>query len=138
MSREGVDHALRRLRDERDRISASLLDLDGHHGSRLLEGARLTGETWRRWENAKAGMLALWTLFEAYQRVLDTATELRERSRHPDADTLVELSALLSGPSVELPEEEVPLRERTLLGPKGRRVTLEEAVTLMIDAFEFV
>lgn len=138
MSREGVDHALRRLRDERDRISASLLDLDGHHGSRLLEGARLTGETWRRWENAKAGMLALWTLFEAYRRVLDTATELRERSRHPDADTLVELSALLSGPSVELPEEEVPLRERTLLGPRGRRVTLEEAVTLMIDAFEFV
>src|SRR5690606_41276913 len=112
--------------------------VDGNYIRRLVEVARRAGETWRRWDNAMASMLSRWALFEAYQRVLDTATELRERSRHPDADTLVELSALLSGPSVELPEEEVPLRERTLLGPKGRRVTLEEAVTLMIDAFEFV
>ncbi|MBB4771961.1 hypothetical protein [Actinomadura livida] len=138
MSREGVDHALRTLRDERDRISASLLDLDGHQGSRLLEGARLTGETWRRWEDAKAGMLALWALFDAYQRVLDTAVELRERSPRPDAAALVELSALLAGPAVELPDEEVPLRERTLLGPRERRVTLVEAVELMSGAYEFV
>jgi hypothetical protein len=138
MSREGVDHALRTLREERDRISASLLDLDGHQGSRLLEGARLTGETWRRWEDAKAAMLALWTLFDAYQRVLDAAVELRERSPRPDAATLVELSALLSGRAVEMPGEEAPLRERTLLGQRERRVTLVEAVELMSDAYEFV
>ncbi|XRQ09728.1 hypothetical protein ACN3XK_02125 [Actinomadura welshii] len=138
MSREGVDHALRTLRDERDRISASLLDLDRHEGSRLLEGARLTGETCRRWEDAKAGMQSLWALFDAYQRVLDAAAEVRERSPRPDADTLVELSGLLSGPSVELPDEDVPLRERTLLGPRERRVTLDEAVAMMTDAYEFV
>lgn len=138
MSREGVDHALRTLREERDRISASLLDLDGHEGSRLLEGARLTGETWRRWEEAKAAMTSLWALFDAYQRVLDAASELRDRSPRPDATTLVELSALLSGPSVELPDGDVPLRERTLLGPPELRVTLDEAVEMMSEAYEFV
>ncbi|TDC74708.1 hypothetical protein [Actinomadura sp. 7K507] len=138
MSREGVDHALRTLREERDRISRSLLDLDGHQGSRLLEGARLTGETWRRWEDAKAAMTALWTLFDAYQRVLDAASEMRERAGRPDAETLVELSGLLSGQSVELPDGEIPLQDRTLLGPQDRRVTLDEAVAMMSEAYEFV
>ncbi|TDB87958.1 hypothetical protein E1264_13060 [Actinomadura sp. KC216] len=139
MSREGVDHALRRLREERDRISASLLDLDGHEGSRLLEGARLTGETWRRWEDAKTRMTTLWALFDAYQRVLDTASELRGRSSRPDAATLVELTGLLAGQSVELPGGgEIPLHDRTLLGPQERRVTLDEAVEMMSAAYEFV
>ncbi|WP_165969460.1 hypothetical protein [Actinomadura sp. KC06] len=138
MSREGVDHALRKLREERDRISASLLDLDGHEGSRLLEGARLTGVTWRRWEDAKTRMTTLWALFDAYQRVLDAASELRGRSPRPDAATLVELTGLLAGQSVELPDGEIPLRDRTLLGPQERRVTLDEAVTMMSDAYDFV
>ncbi|MFI0410469.1 hypothetical protein [Actinomadura sp. 3N508] len=138
MSREGVDHALRRLRDERDRISTSLFDLDGHEGSRLLEGARLTGETWRRWEDAKTRMTTLWALFDAYQRVLDTASELRGRSSRPDAATLVELTGLLAGRSVELPDGEIPLQDRTLLGPQEQRVTLDEAVEMMSAAYDFV
>ncbi|TYK50428.1 hypothetical protein [Actinomadura decatromicini] len=138
MSREGVDHALRTLRAERDRISASLLDLDGHEGSRLLEGARLTGETWRRWDDAKTRMTSLWALFDAYQRVLEAAQELRDRNPRPDAATLVELSGMLSGLSVELPDGEIPLQDRTLLGPHERRVTLEEAVALMSEAYTFV
>ncbi|MGH3242856.1 MAG: hypothetical protein ACRDNL_20935, partial [Spirillospora sp.] len=138
MSREGVDHALRKLRGERDRISASLLDLDGHQGSRLLEGARLTGETWRRWEDAKARMTTLWTLFDAYQRVLDAASELRAQSSRPDAATLVELTGMLAGDSVELPGGEIPLQDRTLLGPQEKRVTLDEAVAMMSDAYDFV
>ncbi|MFI0369308.1 hypothetical protein ACH35V_15600 [Actinomadura sp. 1N219] len=138
MSREGVDHALRKLREERDRISASLLDLDGHEGSRLLEGARLTGETWRRWEDAKTRMTTLWALFDAYQRVLDAASELRERSSRPDAATLVELTGMLAGQSVELPDGEIPLQDRTLLGPQERRATLDEAVTMMSAAYDFV
>ncbi|WP_344902365.1 hypothetical protein [Actinomadura meridiana] len=138
MSREGVDHALRGLRENRDRISSSLLDLDGHQGSRLLDGARLTGETWRRWEDAKSRMTTLWALFDAYQCVLDEATALRDETPRPDAETMVALSGLLCGPSVELPGGEIPLRDRTLLGPSERRVTLDEAVTMMSDAYAFV
>ncbi len=138
MSREGVDHALRTLRDERERIAASLVELDRHPGVRLLTGARLTGETWRRWEDAQARLTTLWRLFDAYQSVLDEACELRDRSPRPDAATLTELSGLLSGCSVELPDGEIPLEHRTLLGPQEERITLDEAVAMMSDAYEFV
>ncbi|MFD0683694.1 hypothetical protein [Actinomadura fibrosa] len=138
MSREGVDHALGTLRDERERIAASLLELDGHHGNRLLKGARLGGETWRRWDAAQNRLAMLWRLFDAYQRVLEEAAEVRGRSSRPDAATLVELTGMLSGTSVEVPDGEIPLQSRTLLGPQARRVTLDEAVALMSEAFEFV
>ncbi|TDD89933.1 hypothetical protein [Actinomadura rubrisoli] len=138
MSREGVDHALGTLRDERERISAALLELDAHPGNRLLRGTRLTGETWRRWDAAQSRLAMLWRLFDAYQRVLDEAGELRDRSSRPGAATLVELSGLLSGLSVEVPDGEIPLEARTLLGPQERRVTLDEAVGMMSDSYEFV
>jgi hypothetical protein len=138
MSREGVDHALRELRDERERISASLVELDHQPGIRLLKGARLTGETWRRWEDAQARLTTMWRLFDAYQRVLDEAGELRGRSPRPDVATLTELSGMLAGCSVELPDGEIPLEHRTLLGPQERRITLDEAVAMMSDAYEFV
>ncbi|WP_026404921.1 hypothetical protein [Actinomadura rifamycini] len=138
MSREGVDHALRGLEAERDRISASLVELEGHEGLRLLKGARLTGETFRRWEAARARLELLWRLFEAYRGVLDEASGLRDRSSRPDVATLAELSGLLSGASVPLPGGEVPLADRTLLGPRERSVPLDEAVALMSEAFEFV
>lgn len=138
MSREGIDHALRSLGEERERISASLLDLDAHHGNRLLKGARLTGETWRRWDKAQERLAMLWRLFDSYQRVLDAATLVRARSSRPDPATLVELTGMLSGLSVELPDGEIPLEKRTLLGPHERRVTLDEAVALMSESYEFV
>ncbi|MEV4259305.1 hypothetical protein AB0J52_39615, partial [Spirillospora sp. NPDC049652] len=136
MSREGVDHALAQLRADAERISASLLDLDAHPGSRLLKGARLTGETWRRWDEAQRRIGTLWKLFDAYSRVLDQATALRGESARPDADTLLTLSGMLIGTSVDLPDGEVPLDRRTLLGPERERVSLDEAVRLMSEAYE--
>jgi len=138
MSREGVDHALRGLRDERRRISTALVDLERHPGLRLLKDARLTGETWRRWEDAQSRLATLWRIFDAYQSALEEACELRDRSPRPDVETLTELSALLSGDAVELPDGEIPLEHRTLLGPQERRITLDEAVAMMSDAYEFV
>ncbi|MFV2211368.1 hypothetical protein ACFHW2_14245 [Actinomadura sp. LOL_016] len=138
MSREGVDHALRGLESERDRISASLVELEEHAGLRLLKGARLAGETYRRWEVAQERLTLLWRLFEAYRGVLADAAELRDRSSRPDVAVLAELSGMLSGSSVPLPDGEVPLADRTLLGPRERSVSLDEAVALMSDAFEFV
>ncbi|MFC9972104.1 hypothetical protein ACFVH6_14565 [Spirillospora sp. NPDC127200] len=136
MSREGVDHALDGLRDERDRIAAALLDLDRHDGFRLLNGAGLTGETRRRWDEARARVALLWRLFEAYRQVLDTAAELRARHSRPDLAVLTELTGLLAGASVEVPGGEIPLGERTLLGPHRERVTLDEAVAVMSECYE--
>ncbi|WP_243773227.1 hypothetical protein [Actinomadura barringtoniae] len=137
MSREGVDHALVGLREEQQRISTSLLDLDSHHGYRLLHGARLAGDTWRRWDEAQTRIALLWRLFDAYQRVLDAAAQQRERiGRRADHDALRRLTWLLTGPSVELPGGEVPLEKRTLLGPAKERATLDEAVDMMSTAYD--
>jgi hypothetical protein len=131
MSREGIDHALGHLRDEKDRISTALLDLEGHDGTRLLKGARLAGQTWRRWEDARAVIALVWRLYDAYQRVLGEAAELRERHARPGSAVLVELTGLLTGESVEVPGGEIPLERRTLLGAARERITLDEAVEQM-------
>ncbi|GAA2428903.1 hypothetical protein GCM10010191_47620 [Actinomadura vinacea] len=136
MSREGIDHALRGLREEKDKISAALLDLEGHDGNRLLKGARLAGETWRRWEEARADIAAVWRLYDAYQRVLAEAEELRARHSRPAPPVLVELTGLLVGESVEVPGGEVPLERRTLLGETRERITLDEAVAQMSTGYE--
>jgi hypothetical protein len=135
MSREAVDRALKSLREDRDRISTALFDLENHPGYRLLKGARLAGSTRRRWEDATTRLTLLWRLFDAYQRVLDEAGELRDRQPRPGEAVLRELTGLLSGPSVELPLEEIPLEKRTLLGPTSERFTLDEAVERMTAAY---
>ncbi|WP_245974373.1 hypothetical protein [Thermomonospora umbrina] len=135
MSRDAVDHALGSLNDDRDRIASALLDLENHPGYQLVKGTRLAGATRRRWEEAEARLLLLWRLFDAYQRVLDTAGELRARQSKPADATLRELSALLEGPSVELPLDEIPLEKRTLLGPTSERCTLDAAVERMTTVY---
>jgi hypothetical protein len=137
MSRDEVDSALGHLRDEKERIGAALLELEAHHGYRLLEGAALTGETARRQAGLLAGMSALWTLFDLYGRTLGTAEELRARHTRPGAAQLAELTRLLSGPAVELPAEEVPLERRTLLAATGgERLTLQGVVARMTPMYE--
>ena len=47
LDRDGADRALAHLREERDRISTALLELEGHPGYQLLDGAAVDGETRR-------------------------------------------------------------------------------------------
>ncbi|WP_433225204.1 hypothetical protein [Microtetraspora malaysiensis] len=133
MSIEAVDFALRRRAEERDRISDDLLDLDSHPGYRLLKGARLTGETRRRWDEAQARAVTLWWLFDAYRGVLDRAQELR--AGKPD---LAALTGLLAGPSVELKPENVPVEKRSLLRAAGEWITLDTVVARMDAAYRDV
>jgi chromosome segregation ATPase len=136
MSREGAEHALARLRGEKDRIAAALLDLENHQGYRLLNGARLNGETRRRWDDARARIRSLWGMFDAYRHILDRAERFRSRHARPSRTDLEELTWLLTGPSVELAGEEIPLERRTLLGSTTERLTLEELVARMTRAYE--
>jgi ABC-type transporter Mla subunit MlaD len=138
MNRDEVDRALRHLRDERERIGTALLDLDGHTGYRLLEGGTLAGETARRQSEVRARMSSLWTLFDLYGRTLREAEDLRARHSRPGTDQLSKLTWLLSGPSVELPAEEVPLERRTLLAPKAERLSLDAVVQRMNPLYEQV
>lgn len=134
MSREGADHAVGRLRGEKARIASALLDLENHPGHKRLTGARLNGETRRRWSETQAHVTSLWRLFHAYGRILDRAERLRGRHARLGQAELEELTWLLTGPSVELPDQEIP--QRTVLGPTGERLTLEQLVARMTKSCE--
>ncbi|MFC4536199.1 hypothetical protein [Sphaerisporangium dianthi] len=134
MSMEGVDHALRRRMEERDRVAGDMLDLDDHPSHRLLKGLTLTGETARRWEQAQITLVNLWWLFDAYRRVLDHAQEVRAAGR-PDLGLL---TALLTGPSVELKAEDVPIEKRSLLRAQGEWITLDLALAGMDGSYREV
>ncbi|HEY8479554.1 MAG TPA: hypothetical protein VIL71_06955 [Spirillospora sp.] len=127
-----MDRTLARLRDERERISGALLDLEAHHGYQLLKGAALEGETLRVQSKVQENVTSLWSLFDRYGRTLDDAENLRSHHARPGQQQLTELTRLLAGPSVELPATTTPLDRRTLLGPPaGERLTLRGAVERM-------
>jgi len=138
MSLEGVEHALGQRRDERDRISNDLLDLEAHPGHQLLKGAELSGVTQQRWAEARERLATLWVLFDAYRRVIDEAERLLARSPRPGPAELAELTRLLAGPSVELKPEEVPVERRSLVRISAERLGLDEVVARMDSAYQEV
>lgn len=131
MSREGAGHVLVRLRDERERIAAGLLDLADHPGRKLLGGARLAGETRRQWDETQARITSLWRMFDACGHTLDRAERLRGRQARLGQAELEELTWLLTGPSVGPPRKGHP-------GRTGERLTLEEVAVWMARAYEQV
>lgn len=122
---------------ERDQIQANLFELDASFGRRLLSGASLTGTTKVRWAAASADLAWLWESFTAYSAVVVRAAELRDGKRRPARGLGADLTALLTGPSVTLKGEHVPLarRQLTVSGEPDEQVTLSEAVLRMTGAF---
>lgn len=117
---------------QRDAIRANVVDLERSFGRQLLAGARLTGETHRRWEAATADLIALWEIFNAYSTVVDDATKAAEAGRS-DAVT-----ALLRGPSILLTGTPAPLGERHVADDGRQRFTVAEAVDRMNGLFQAV
>lgn len=135
MSREGIDHALNRVRGEVDRISLNLADLDRHAVYRLLRDAELSGGTRSRWEATDVHVHRLWLIHAAFESVVEHAANLRESGV---ADPQDELTRLLMGESVTLPLAEVPLNERGLLDPDTENITLAEAIARMTADYEAI
>lgn len=133
ISGERVEQALQRLRAEQDTISSALLDLENHHGHQLLDGAELTGVTERRWAATRGRIGSLWQMFDLYRRTLARVEELHARRPRPGHAELAELTHLITGAAAELAGEEIPLRDRSLLGPAraSEWLTLDELVTRM-------
>ncbi|MFD9092368.1 hypothetical protein [Streptomyces collinus] len=104
MDRDEVDRALARLGAEHEAIETSLLALQDHAGRRLLEGAELTGVTRERWAAAEASITLLWAYFDAYTAALRSAREIRARRRWSSREDLAELTELLRGESVTVPD----------------------------------
>jgi hypothetical protein len=136
MNRDEIDRRLERLRGERERITQVLFELEAHQGFQMLKGTLLTGATERAWIDISGRMSTLWKLFDGYGKVLGEAEELRARHNKPGQVQLAELTRLLSGTSVELTSGEIPLEERTLLGPTGEWLSLDGVVERMTPLYE--
>jgi hypothetical protein len=123
---------------ERDTIQANLLDLDGSFGKRLLAGAKLTGETKKRWDTAAAELAILWGTFSAYSAVVDRAAEILSTVRRSPGRALTELTSILNAPSVRLPHASSALARGDLTGTADTAVTLAAAVAAMRRSFAVV
>ena len=132
-TKEQAADAVAAARDERDSIQANLLDLDGSFGKRLLAGATLTGTTRQRWESAAGTLAALWILYQAYSAVIDRAAEAL--AKRPGQKELAQITALLTGPSVEVDRGPAPLARRDLADAGREQLTLATARARMRGAF---
>ncbi|WP_194922909.1 hypothetical protein [Catenulispora pinisilvae] len=140
-TRQAIDAAIDRRALERSGVSAGLLELDDHPGRRLLDGAKLTGATAQSWAKASAELAGLWTVFEAYQQVLDRVSAMRGGPKTKLGDReLAAMADLLTGRSVELPRQAVPFERRGLLDPASTQdlLTLDEAVESMARTYDMV
>jgi chromosome segregation ATPase len=134
LTREQAAAAVAAAVAERDTIQANLLDLDGSFGKRLLAGAKLTGETRRRWDAVTAAMTTLWETFSAYSAVVDRAAEVIAGGKL-NAAKLTELDTLLNGASVRLARASSAVARGDLTGKAETELTPAAAVREMRSAF---
>jgi hypothetical protein len=134
LTREQAAAAVAAAVAERDTIQANLLDLDGSFGKRLLAGAKLTGETRRRWDAVTAAMTTLWETFSAYSAVVDSAAEVLAGGKL-NATKLAELDTLLNGASVRLARASSAVARGDLTGKAETELTPAAAVREMRKAF---
>jgi hypothetical protein len=120
---------------ERDAIQANLLELDGSFVRRMLDGAALTGQTRLRWAAAAATLAALWETYLAYSAVVDRIAALGAVGHRPSKKELPELTGLLTGGCVELPEGPAAPTRRDLASARRPAVTLATAVAAMRRSF---
>jgi hypothetical protein len=111
---------------ERDAIQSNLLDLDNSLGVRLLKGTALTGISKTRWDAAACELAALWDLYAAYSAIIEEAAGSRDLAR---------ITALMTGPSVQVTRGPRPLAERDLADTGTDRLTLTAARTRMRTQF---
>jgi outer membrane murein-binding lipoprotein Lpp len=122
---------------ERDAIQANLLELDGSFVKRMLDGAALTGQTRQRWATGAATLASLWETYLAYSAVVDRIAALGAGGHRSSRREQPELTQLLSGGCVQLPDaagSAGPARRD--LASRGRPpVTLATAVAAMRRSF---
>jgi len=134
-SREQAANAVHKASGERDVIQQNLLDVDASFGKRLLAGAELSGQTKQRWDEAAAVLAGLWELYSDYSAVIDRASEMM--TRRLGASELAEITALMTGPSIQLARP-TPLARRDVADSGHQQLTLASAVTHMRRAFAIV
>lgn len=137
---EGVDERIHGFREVLDRTTARLADLDADVTRRLLESSQeIRGATAAAQADAAQRHDALWQGQLALERALGKITHERGPRRSAPQWVLTRLSALLDGPSVELPLSGAsePLRLTEASGPTVS-CTIAETFERMSADFDVV
>jgi hypothetical protein len=136
MNLEEIDRTLERLRGAAEAIRSNLLEIELDPNRQLLDSAALEGETARRWSEASASLAQLWQWHALLEALLERAGELRGSRPRLAAKRETQLSDMLSGASIALANEHVPLQERQLLGGAELRCTADELLQRAEMAFD--
>ena len=140
MNLEQLDELLRRYSEAEQKIAATLVDLEAQPTYKLVTSARLRGTTGARLQAALESVPELWRAFSTLREVLDNARTIRGQRRNLADDERQQLETLLASPSILISVEQLPLEQRSLLGPteKETRITPEQLITQMSATFATV
>src|SRR5262249_8983240 len=116
MDARALDDELARLAGAAERARATLLEMEREPGRQLIAMSTLEGGAAGRWAVANTALGLLWAWLELLDGVLASARTERGTRPRPSAARLDRVAALLQGPSLEVPQEDVPLDERDLRG----------------------
>ena len=140
MNLEQLDDLLRRYSEAEQKIAATLVDLEAQPTYKLVTSARLRGTTGARLQAAIESVPELWRAFSTLREVLDKARTIRGQRRNLADDERQRLETLLASPSILISVEQLPLEQRSLLGPteKETRITPEQLIAQMSATFATV
>jgi len=138
MDARALDDELARLAGVTERVRANLLEMELDPGRQLIAMSTLEGETAGRWAVANTALGRLWAWLELLDGVLASARTERGTRPRPSAARLDRVAALLQGPSLEVPQEDVPLDERDLRGGAQLvvRCSPDDLLAMMAAEFE--
>jgi len=137
MSLLSLDQERERLVVTSEHIGENLMELERDPTREMLDLAALDGETATRWAMADQGRERLWTWFAKLTSVLDEAKQLRGTRRSLSPAQEQALRALLTGPSIELSTDTVPIHLRQLNDARRptSRCTPDQLIEMMTSAF---
>ena len=140
MKLEQLDELLRRYSEAERKIAATLVDLEAQPTYKLVTTGHLRGATREQLQDALNAVPELWRAFITLRDVLEEARTVRGQRRGLADDDRRRLETLLASPSILVDVEQLPIEQRTLLGPteKATRITPEQLLAQMDATFQAV
>jgi len=134
---DALDSLLQRYSAAESRIGANLHELDHHSTYQILRTGDLSGRTASKLGAALQKADGLWSDFGELQSVLTRARALRGDGRMRMQDRR-QLQKLLTGPSILITTDIVPLGQRglTQAAESEQRLTIEQLLSRMRLAYE--
>ncbi|MET0626915.1 MAG: hypothetical protein ABW033_00485 [Acidimicrobiia bacterium] len=140
MHLDQIDAEIGRLRRAADTVSANLLELERDPNRELIDAAGLQGVSAERWATATNDLGAIWQWHRRFAGFLEELGKRRGTKARLAPDQEAALEAFITGPSIEISRDDVPLAQRALLGSATETTlcTADELLQRMSDCFDEV